>query len=560
MKIPRFDRRYRHFRRYRQIVAVLVKYGFDDIVARTGLIRYFQLGTRLFKKGKDKQIKLSTAERIRRGLEELGPTFIKLGQVLSTRSFLIPAELVAELSKLQDDVTPLGFSELRENLSQNGGVSLDKYFEWVDETPLASASIAQVHRARTFDGQDVVIKIQRPQIARLIQTDMEILADLAGLVEKHIPELQQFNPTGMVEELSRSIKRELDFLNEARNVELFAKNFKDSRYIYVPRIFWEFTTPRMVTLEYIKGVKISEIDKLEAQGSDKKMIAYNGAQAILQQVFEDGFFHADPHPGNIFVTEGNVIVPIDFGIMGRISSDMIKEFSDLFIGAIHKDVDLIMRVLINLGVIDDSIDHRGLKIELNELIDRYYGVSVGKVNMKIIMDEVIDLSFRYTLRMPSNIMLLLKTLGTYEDLVFQLDPDFDFISATKPYVDNLIQRRLNPQKIGYETLKTLRDLTELLRILPREVELLLRKFKRGEISIELQHRRLENLIIELERSSNRISFSLIIAAIIVGSSLIMGLERGPVLFDYPLFGILGYVFAGLLGIWLVFSILRSGKL
>lgn len=560
MKIPRLDRRYRHFRRYRQIVGVLVKYGFDDVVARIGLSHYFQTGKRLFKKEKIKQRQLSTAERIRRGLEELGPTFVKLGQVLSTRSFLIPADLVAELSKLQDDVKPLSFSELRENLLQMGVVALEERFEWIDETPLASASIAQVHRASTFDGQDVVIKIQRPQIAKLIKTDMEILADLAGLVEKHIPELQQFNPTGMVEELNRSIKRELDFLNEARNIELFAKNFKESPFIYVPQLFWEYTTPQMVTIEYIEGVKISEIDQLEASGFEKKAIAQNGAKAILQQVFEDGFFHADPHPGNLFVTANNIIVPIDFGIMGRLSADMIKEFSDLFIAAIHKDVDLIMRVLINLGIIDDSIEHRGLKVELNELIDRYYGVSVGKLNMKIIMNEVVDLSFRYKLRMPSNFMLLLKTLGTYEDLVFQLDPDFDFISATKPYVDSLIKRRLNPQKIRYESIKTLRDLTELLRMLPREIELLLKKFKRGEISIELQHRRLENLILELERSSNRISFSLIIAALIVGSSLIMVLEKGPALFGYPLFGILGYVFAGLLGIWLLISILRSGKL
>ncbi|MBN1352175.1 hypothetical protein JXJ21_22440 [candidate division KSB1 bacterium] len=560
MKILRIDRRYRHFRRYRQIVGVLVKYGFDDIADRTGLLRYFQSGKRLFTRGKDKHIHLSTAERIRLGLEELGPTFVKLGQVLSTRSFLIPADLVAELSRLQDDVKPLQFTELNENLQKNGDRSLKDCFEWIDETPLASASIAQVHRARTFDGQEVVVKIRRPQIARLIQTDMEILADIAALVEKYVPELQQFNPTGMADELSRSTKKELDFLNEARNIELFAKNFKNSTYIYVPRLYWELTTQNMVTLEFIQGIKISEIKQLKAAGYDYKAIAHNGAQAILKQVFEDGFFHADPHPGNLFVTEGNIIVPIDFGIMGRLDAEMIDEFSDLFIAAINKDVDLIMRVLVNLGVVGDAIDPRPLKLELSELIARYHGVSVKKINMKIIMDEVIDLSFRYKLRMPSNVMLLLKTLGTYEDLVFMLDPDFDFISATKPYVNNLIKQRLNPKKIGYEAIKTLRDLADLIRVFPREIELLIRKLKKGEISIELQHRRLENLIIELERSSNRIAFSLIIAAIIVGSSLIMVLEKGPILFGYPLFGILGYLFAGMLGVWLVVSILRSGKL
>ena len=560
MKIPRIDRHYRHFRRYQQIVGVLVKYGFDDVVSRTGLLHYFQLGKRIFQKGRETQAQLSTAERIRMGLEELGPTFVKLGQILSTRSFLIPADLVAELSKLQDKVSPLTFSELNEHLISSGDESLGERFKWIDETPLASASIAQVHRAKTFDDQDVVVKIQRPQIAELIRTDMEILADIAALVEKYVPELLRFNPAGLVAELSRSIKRELDFFNEARNIELFAKNFKGSKEIYVPRLFWDLTTERMVTLEFIDGIKISDIQQFERHGLDKKRIAYNGTQSILKQIFEDGFFHADPHPGNLFVIPGNVIAPIDFGIMGRLSADMIEEFSDLFIAAINKDIDLILRVLINLRVIDDTVDHQAIKAELSELIDRYYGVSVQKINMKIILKEIVDLSFRYELRMPSNVMLLLKTLGTYEDLVLQLDPDFDFISATKPYVSNLIQRRLNPKKIAYETMKSLRDLAGLLRVFPREIELLLRKIKRGELSIELHHHRLENLIIELERSSNRLSFSLIIAAIIVGSSLIMGIEKGPDLFGYPLLGILGYLFAGLLGVWLLISILRSGKL
>jgi ubiquinone biosynthesis protein len=558
--IPRIDKGYRNLKRYRQIVGVLIKYGFAEIVDRMNLSAYLQLGRRLFKRKGAQARPLSQSERIRLALEELGPTFIKLGQLLSTRSFLIPAELVEELTKLQDDVSPLPFEKIQEYVEgELDGKLADKFAEF-QNAAIASASIAQAHRARTHDGQEVVLKIRRPEVARIIATDLDILSDIAHLMDRHIPESRQFDPVGLVRELAQTTKRELDFFNEGRNIEIFAKNMQGFEHVYIPKVFWEFTTDKILTTEFINGVKISDIESLRQSGCDLKFISQIGGRFILKQIFEDGFFHADPHPGNIFIRDGHIIAPVDFGMMGRLDDFLMEQVSDLLIAAVQKDADLIIRVLINLGALSDDQDPRALRVDLTNFIDRYYGVSLKKINMQNIVSDVFELVTRHQLRTPSNLLLLMKTLGTYEDLARKLDPDFDIFSLAKPYVSKLLWRRLNVNKIAYEGIKALRDLYDLFKNAPREMELLLRKIKRGQFAIELQDRGLHNLMQELDRATNRIAFSLIVAALILGSSLILSFQTGPQLFGFPLFGMIGFVFAGILGVWLVIAIVRSGRL
>ncbi len=560
MHILRFDKSYRNLRRYRQIVGILIKYGFAEIVDRMNLAVYLQLGRRIFKRGAESVKRLSPAERIRLAFEDLGPTFIKLGQVLSTRSFLIPAELVEQLTKLQDEVRPLPFERIEPYVEKELGAAIEDQFRRFQREAIASASLAQAHRATTLDGDEVVVKIQRPDVARMIATDLDILADLARLMDKYIPESRQFDPQGIVRELVQNAKRELDFVEEGRNIEIFARNFARFPHVYVPKVYWDYTTEKILTTEFIDGIKISDIERLRQADCDLVFLSRVGAQFILKQIFEDGFFHADPHPGNLFICGGDTIVPVDFGMMGRLDASLMEEVSDLLIGAVRKDADLIIRVLINLGSLDEDRDVRMLRADISSFIDRYYAIPLKQINMRVIVADVLGLMSKHELRTPSNLLLLMKAMGTYEDLARKLNPDFEIFSLARPYVRKLMLRRLDPGNLAYEGIKTLRDLYDLLKVGPRELTLLLRKIKRGQFAIELQDRGLQNLMSEIDRSSNRIAFSLIIAALIVGSSLILRSDIGPFLFGYPLFGLLGYLFAGILGIWLVIAILRSGRL
>lgn len=558
--IPRIDKGYRNLKRYRQIVGILIKYGFAEAVDRMNLAAYLQIGRRIFKRGAPDVKRLSYAERIRLALGELGPTFIKLGQMLSTRSLLLPAELLTELSKLQDEVPPVPLEKLEPYLIKEFGMPVSERFSEFQQEATASASIAQVHRATTLDGHQVVVKIQRPEVARLIATDLDILADLARLMARYIPESEPFDPQGIVRELRQNTKRELDFINEGRNIEVFAKNFAGFGDVYVPQVFWDYTSEKVLTTEFIDGIKISETDKLLAAGCDLRKLTLTGANFILKQIFEDGFFHADPHPGNLFVVDARTIVPVDFGMMGKLEMSLIEEMSDLLIGTVHRDPDLIIRVLINLGSLDDDRDVRAFRSDIVTFIDRYYAVPIKRVKIQTIIADVFEMMTKHQLRIPSNLLLLAKALGTYEDVARRLDPEFEIFTLAKPYVRKLLSRRIDIKKLAYEGLKTLRDLYDLLRVGPRELELLLRKIKRGQFAIELQDRGLTNLISEIDRSSNRIAFSLIIAALIVGSSLVLTLQAGPLLWGYPLFGLLGFLFAGILGVWLVIAIIRSGRL
>lgn len=561
MRIPRLDKSYRNLRRYRQIVGILLTYGFQEVVDRVNLLGRLRLGRRLRRSFAEKAPRtgLSYVVRLRMALEALGPTFVKLGQVLSMRSFLIPLELARELSRLQDEVAPVPFPEVQQVLEHELGGRM-ALFQSFEKTPIASASLSQVYRAVTVRGEEVVVKVQRPGIEQMVEADMDILMDLAQRLERYMPELEPYEPVEVVAELAKTTRRELDFKGEARNIELFARNFAGHPEVYVPKVFWETTTSRVLTTEWIRGIKVSDVQHIEEAGLDRRAVAIAGGRAILKQIFEDGFFHGDPHPGNLFVLPGNVIAPVDFGMMGRLDDVLVEELADLLSAAVEQNADKVIQTLLRVGVLDEGVDIRSLRLDLTDLIDRYYGLSLKQVDMKQALEEGMDVMRRYRVRVQPNLILLGRALGTYEEIGRILYPEFDLLPLARPYIRKLMQRRMSPGRVMRELMDIADQMRRLLRILPGEMEVIVKNMTRGKFGVELKHVGLAQFIGEIDRSTNRLSFSLVIAALIVGSSLVIQLEHGPFMFGYPIFGILGFVFAGVLGIGLLIAILRSGKL
>ena len=561
MRILKLNQTYRNIKRYRQIIAVFMKYGFGDILDKLRLEFRIKLGRKIRRKALPEEIvSTSSAERMRKAFEELSGTFVKLGQMFSVRPDLIPPDFVEEFSKLQDAVPPFPFEQAQALIESQLSRPLEELFDDFDKTPLAAASIAQVHRAKTKSGHDVAVKIQRREIASLIETDLNILFDLAGLIERRIPDSQLYNPVGIVDEFARTIRCELDFVREGRNMDRFKKNFEGNKTIYVPRVYWELTTPQILTMEYIDGIKLKDFEKLEAAGLDKRTIAINGAKAILQQVFEYGFFHADPHPGNIFVLEDNVIVPIDYGMMGRLDDESKEALGQILEGIVRQDVDKIIKVFLEIGLIDENMNARTLKLDLTDFIDQYYQVPLHQLEIGKILEQMLSIIRKHRIKFPADLIMMGRALAIEEGVGKTLYPDFDMASLSEPYVRKLMLKKFDPRR----QLKTLSrwsdDFSSLIEILPSDLKVILAKVKKGELNVKFEHKGLEILIHELDQSSNRLTFGMVIAALIIGSSLIMQLDKGPMLLGFPIIGVIGFLLAGVMGFWLAVNILRSGKL
>ncbi|RKX19335.1 MAG: ubiquinone biosynthesis protein UbiB [Candidatus Zixiibacteriota bacterium] len=445
-------------------------------------------------------------------------------------------------------------------LSGELGKPVEDCFSEIDPVPIASASLAQVHNATLMDGTPVVVKIQREGIKKVIDSDMRILYDIADLLYKNIPESRHYDPKGIVEELSYTTFKELNFLNEARNMEIFAENFKNEPVVKVPKIYWDYTTLKVLTMERIKGIKISRLEELKKAGFNTQLICKNGSRLILKMIFEDGFFHADPHPGNLFVCEGGVIAPVDYGMMGVLSDSQMDELADLVVTAMSRDAGAIVRILQNSGIVPDDVNTRALEQDINELIVKYYHMDLSRIEMKTALDEFITLVQRYKIRLQADFMLLGKALSTYEEVGRMLYPQFNFFAEIIPYVRKLTARKYKPGRFYKDILKILNELRWLLVESPREWRQIASKLRKGEMAFQLQHKGLETLIKELDSSSNRLSVSLLVAGLIVGSSMIMTVDKGYMIFDVPLLGLIGYLVAGVLSIYLVVSILRSGRL
>jgi len=561
MKVTGLPIRIRSIRRYREIFSVLIKYGFEEILNRLHVQDFPNLIKKyLIKRSGKEFIGTPRQTRLRLAIEELGPTFIKLGQMLSTRPDLIPSAYIDEFQKLQHSVSTFSSRAAIQTIESELGQPLRSVFSDFEDQPLAAASIAQVHRAVTHEGETVVVKVQRPGIRSVISRDMEILSHLAHLLKRRLPENEVWDPVTIIEEFRSWIFKELDFLQEARNADRFLINFKDDPTVYVPKVYWPLSSSKILTMEYVAGISVTDIDRLLQAGLAPKTVAKNGATAILKQVFSHGFFHGDPHPGNLRVLPDNVISPLDYGLMGRLDDDLRDRVGSLLQGIVHRDIDRIERVLLSMRSLDDGINTGNFRRDLSEFIDRYYQVPLFKLSAEQIFREATDLCARHRIRLPRDLYLMVKSLIVIEAIGRQLDPAFDLVSLSRPYVKKIMLRKIEFQKIVSNGSLLLEDFKALLDDLPENLRQILLKTRQGSLGINLHHQGLEKFIREIDSASNRISFSLIIAALIIGSSLIMQLDKGPLFWGYPLFGLIGYLFAAILGAWLVVAIIRSGKM
>lgn len=560
-KIGAIGRTYRNLARYRQILAVLFKYGFGEFIDRLNLEQYFKISMKmLFKKEPKNVDKLTRPERIRLVLEELGPTFIKFGQILSTRTDLIPYNYIKELAKLQDDVPSFSYEEVRGLIEKELGTSPDALFKSFDPKPLAAASIGQVHRACLQSGEEVVVKVQRPGIQRIIETDLEIMLHLASLMERHLEELEVQHPTRIVAVFARSIEKEINYKLEASNVERFARHFLEEPFVYVPKVYRQFSTKRVITMEFVDGVKSSELSVLRQNGNDLCLIAARGMNLVLKQIFIHGFFHADPHPGNIFVLPDETICFIDFGMMGRISNKERGDFAELVMHVVRRDERKVVEALLKITHHADNLDLSLLEDDLGELIDRYMGLPLKEIEVGPLMQQVVEIVSRYKLSLKPNFYLLVKAASTIEGLGRVLDPDFDIVKHAGPFIKKIQMEKLNPKKIFDDVAQLSTELLQLIRDIPSGLRDVLTLTRQGKIKIEFEHRGLEALYIHLEQITNRIAFAIVLAAQIVGSSLIVLAGVPPMWNDIPIIGLAGFLLAGVMGFCLLISMLRHGKM
>ncbi len=547
----------RNVQRVRHITTILIKHGFGQVIEKLDL-EYRVFVKKFANTSQEIVPQLSISERARMVLEDLGPTFTKLGQVISTRPDLVPRSFIVEFQKLQDRVPPISYEDVSDQITIALGQSPDELFSSFQKTPLASASIGQVHKATLLNsGEEVVVKVQRPGIRAVIESDLDILYLLARLIESNIPETRMYSPIGIIDEFDKAIHRELDYTIEAQNMLRFQRNFANDRTICSPKVHRPLSSRTVLVTEYLHGTKISEFtERVEVM----KKIARTGFRCMLRQIFIDGFFHGDPHPGNLFVLDNQVVAFIDFGMMGRLDQEMRDELADLLIAVINQDIRRIAYILSHIGVQTADIDMRTFRRDVAEILDKYYGVPLEQLELGQVTREMIDVALRHEVKIPPDYTLMIKALLTIETIGKQLDPDLNAIEEAKPMVTTILKERWDPRRFVTDSFGTARQLSQTMKDVPEQLHQILEELRQGKLRIEFEHVHLEKLIGMMDTASNRMTAGLVLASLIIGSSIIMHTDKGPVFMEFPLLGVIGYVAAGIIGFWLLLSIFRSGKL
>lgn len=561
-RIYMFQKEIRHSKRYQEIVNVFIKNGLSHILFRIGITDK-RINAHKVRDEKVNNNLINLGGKLRLSLQELGPTFIKLGQIASTRRDIIPEEIGKELEKLQDDVHSFSMEEVEQTFREEFGKTTEEVFQNFRVEPLATASIGQVHSARLFTGEEVAIKIQRPNIKHTIETDLDILFHLARLIENRTKWGKRYHILDVIDEFSTSLRNELDYLMEARNGEKMAVLFSVGTTIRVPEIYWDYTSRKILTMEMVHGIKVSHIKRLEAEGYNLPLIAERIAHSLFTQVLDYGFFHGDPHPGNIFIMPGNVVTYLDFGMMGRLSDQMKYHFASLMIAVQKNNVDDMIETFEDMGLLDNVEDMKSFHRELEKLLTKYYEASLATISLGQLLIDIFAIAYRYQVDIPTDITVLAKAILTAEKVIEQLDPKFSIMKAVEPFAIDLLKERFNPKNILKHIVEnSLKDI-DTLKNLPKDIQDTIKTVKKGQMKINFNVEDAPSFLQRLDKISNRLSFSIILLSfsilmvgLIIGSSIA---GESNLLFKLPLIE-LGGVVAIIMFLFMLFSIFRSGRM
>jgi ubiquinone biosynthesis protein len=543
-------------RRYREISQVLARHGLGFFISITGLERFVPL-QRVFNRGYEQP--LSRPEHVRAALEELGPTFIKLGQILSTRADLLPSSYQAELAKLQDAAPPLKATVVEAVIQTELGRPVDAVFRRFDPVPLAAASIGQVHAATLSDGTDVVVKVQRPGVVEQVERDLQVLHSLATTASRRWPLADEYAVVGLVQEFAQTLRGETDYLREGRNAERFGENFARDPTVHFPCVFWNYTTARVLTLERINGIKIDDFAALDAAGVDRARIAANGATMVLKMIFRDRFFHADPHPGNFFIEREERIGVVDFGMVGTVGPRIQEQLVWALLAYTSEDPERQVDMMYEMGVAGHHVDRTALRRDVEQLRARYYGRPVGEIAIRPVVNDVLGVVRRHRLHLPAGYALLLKTVLMHESLVTRLDPQFEFTAVLVPYARRMLLRHFSPAGWGPSVAQAGIDLVRLGVELPQQLRRLMSSLQRGDLELAVRPTGFAPLIRRLERIANRIVLGMIAGAFVVGLAVLLAAYHVRSDSTMGIVLVTGFVLASVLGIYVAWSILRSGR-
>jgi len=550
----------RNLGRLSEIAQVAVRHGFGYVFRRNRL-GYLIPG----RNGDELDPDAPPSERgrrLREMLDELGPTFVKFGQLLSMRPDVLPPDIIAELRGLQDDVRPFSFELAKESIEEELGQPIERLFLEFEQLPMAAASIGQVHRAVLPNGHRVAVKVQRPGAPRQIEADLSLLHQAARIAKERVRALDFIDTHELVDEFARSIRQELDYRLEARNAEIFRRNFAGHPHVKIPRVYWSYTRTRVLTLEYLEGTQVADVDELDLTMDDRRQLAYLMTEAWMTMIFRHGFFHGDPHPANVLVLgRPDQIGLVDFGLAGKLTDSDISKATRLFIDAANENVDVLPKRLADLGVRYPPEREEQFVAELRELFYRYYGARLSDIDPLQVIREGFALIYRVNLKLPTRFLLVDRAVATLGSVGIELYPEFNVFEVAKPYARSLMIRRFTPRRIAQSASREAVNLTQIARELPYQVHDTLEQFRDGQIEVGFVHKGLDEFMQKVDIVFNRLIVALIVAGGLIGSSLLGAFVTvGPSVFGINFLAVIGFVLSGALGIWLFLGILRSGRI